>query len=207
MIEKLNGILDECDLTELVVDVHGVGYAVTVPLSTFDRLPAVGEPVTLFTHYQLREDNVQLFGFATRGERSLFRLLIGTVTGVGPKLALNVLSCMTINGFCGAIVDGDVKTLAKISGIGKRTAERMIVELRDKVKKIGDDGNALDLVLKSTSGPSPSPAAADAVAALETLGIKKDPAAKVVQQLCDETRDNPLSAEQLIRKALAVLNS
>ena len=207
MIEKLRGVLDECDLTELVVDVNGVGYAVTVPLSTFDRLPALGETVTLFTHYQQREDNVQLFGFSTRGERSLFRLLLGAVTGVGPKLALNVLSSMTINGFCGAIVDGDVKTLSKISGIGKRTAERMIVELRDKVKKIGDDGSAIDLLLKSSPGPALPAAGADAIAALETLGIRKDAAGKVVQQLCDDAKDSPLTAEQLIRKALAVLNS
>ncbi len=207
MIEKLRGVLDECDLTELVVDVNGVGYAVTVPLSTFDRLPGVGETVTLFIHYQQREDNVQLFGFITRGERTLFRLLIGAVTGVGPKLALNVLSSMTINGFCDAIVDGDVKTLSKISGIGKRTAERMIVELRDKIKKIGDDGNTLDLILKSSPGTALPPAATDAIAALETLGIRNDTASKVVQQLCKESKDSSISAEQLIRKALAVLNS
>ena len=130
-----------------------------------------------------------MFGFITRGERTLFRLLIGAVTGVGPKLALNVLSSMTINGFCDAIVDGDVKTLSKISGIGKRTAERMIVELRDKIKKIGDDGNTLDLILKSSPGTALPPAAADAIAALETLGIRNDTPAKSNNSWRKERRD------------------
>lgn len=206
MIEKLSGILDECDLTELVIDVHGVGYAVTVPLSTFDRLPAIGEKVTLFTHYQQREDSTQLFGFATRDERTLFRLLIGAVAGVGPKLALNVLSSMTIRGFCHAISEADARTLSKISGIGKRTAERMIVELKDKVGKISGASSAEELAT-TPEGAMEKPAVADAVAALETLGIRKDTAGKVIRQLCAEAGEEEWSAEQLIRKALAKLNS
>lgn len=207
MIEKISGVLDECDLTELVIDVHGIGYAVTVPLSTFDRLPALGEQVTLFTHYQQREDSTQLYGFATRDERALFRLLIGTVAGVGPKLALNVLSSMTIKGFCRAVSEADAKTLSKISGIGKRTAERMIVELRDKVAKIGFTGAGAEEMLPAQEGTDESPAVADAIAALETLGIRKDSAGKVIRQLCAEAGETQLSAEQLIRKALTKLNS
>ena len=125
MIAQLSGKLAVCDLTEVVVDVHGVGYAVTVPLSTFDKMPLLGEPVTLLIHTHVREDAIILFGFVSKEERELFRLLIEHVSGIGPRLALNVLSCMSVNGFCGAITDGDLKSLAKISGVARVSVSRM----------------------------------------------------------------------------------
>lgn len=193
-------------MTEVVVDVHGVGFSVSVPISTYEKLPTPGGEVTLYTHLQMREDNLQLFGFATREERSLFRLLTSSVSGVGPKLALNVLSCVTIDGFAAAITNSDIKTLSKINGIGKRTAERMVVELKDKVGSFS--GTA------SSGGGKPgsvlnhgSQEMADAIAALETLGFRNDAALKAVQQICDGSGETAPSAEQLIRKALALLNS
>lgn len=202
MISHLHGVLAECDLTEVVVDVHGVGYHVSVPMSTYDRLPRQGEPIRLFTHLQVREDMQQLFGFATREERQLFLLLI-EVTGVGPRLALNVLSSLSVEQFCQAIATEDLRTLGKVSGIGKRSAERLVVELREKIKRVSP---AAALGVPS-SAATLSTEAQDAVSALETLGFKTDAARKAVQALCTEAGDKPTTAENLIRKALAKLNS
>ncbi len=135
MIDRISGILAACDLTEIVVDVGGIGFALTVPLSTYDRLPAVGSSVQLFGHLHVREDQFVLYGFADPQERRLFRLLI-TVSGIGPRMALNVLSCMPITTFCQAVAEGDIKALTRISGFGKRSAERLVVELREKVSEI-----------------------------------------------------------------------
>ncbi|MBQ6474034.1 MAG: Holliday junction branch migration protein RuvA [Victivallales bacterium] len=203
MIAKLTGILSEADFTQAVVDVNGVGYLVFIPLSTFDKLPRVGEKATLFTQMTVKEDAITLYGFATREERELFVLLTGTVSGIGPKLALNVLSCMTIRTFAEAIAAQDIKALGKINGIGKKTAERMVLELRDKVASLGVATGANGLPGK----PTVSPEAEDALAALETLGFKHDAAEKTIHALCGELADQKPSAEQLIRLALARLNS
>lgn len=200
MIAHLHGILAECELTEVVVDVHGVGYHVSVPLSTFDRLPRQGETVHLLTHLQVREDLMQLFGFATREERQLFLMLLD-VTGIGPRLALNILSCMSVERFAQALMAEDLKALAKINGIGKRSAERLVVELREKIKRVAP---AAGLAAPATTL---SVDAQDAVSALETLGFKADAARKVVQAICAEAGNKPPTAENLIRKALAKLNS
>ena len=185
---------------EVVVDVQGVGYHVSVPLSTFDRLPRQGEAVRLFTHLHVREDLMQLFGFATREERQLFLLLL-EVSGIGPRLALNILSGMSVERFAQALVAEDLKALAKINGIGKRSAERLVVELREKIKRIAP---AAGFAAPAAALPAD---AQDAVSALETLGFKTDAARKVVQAICAEAGDNPPTAENLIRKALAKLNS
>jgi Holliday junction DNA helicase RuvA len=184
-----------------VVDVQGVGYQVSVPMSTYDRLPRVGEKVRLLTHLQVREDLMQLYGFATVEERQLFQLLI-TVSGVGTRLALNILSCMSVNRFCETLVAEDVKALSKINGIGKRSAERLVVELREKIKTISPEA-ALGL----SAPASLTGEAEDAVNALSTLGFKADAARKVVQALVAESGGQAPSAENLIRKALAKLNS
>lgn len=208
MIAQLSGKLAVCDLTEVVVDVHGVGYAVTVPLSTFDKLPLLGEPVSLLIHTHVREDAIVLYGFVSKEERELFRLLIEHVSGIGPRLALNVLSCMSVNGFCSAISAGDLKALAKINGVGKRTAERMVVELRDKVSAVAPAAAFGGLAADAASPGGGLPRdAQDAIAALGTLGFKHDVATKVVQKLCDEAGKQPLGSEALIRKALMILNS
>lgn len=203
MIARVSGTLLECDLTGIVVDVHGVGLAVSVPMSTFDKLPVVGSPVTLFTHLHVREDNLTLYGFSTTSERQLFLLLINTVSGIGPKLALNVLSCLPVDAFCRHIVAGDIKALSRVNGIGKRTAERLVVELRDRIGEI--DPSA---VLTAAAGASPlTREAQDAIAALETLGFKTDMARRTVQQVAAELPESQQRAEALIRKALQVLNS
>lgn len=202
MIARITGVLLESSLTEVIIDVHGIAYALTVPLSTVDKLPALQQQVSLHTYLHVREDALQLFGFFSREELNLFRVLLNAVPGIGPKLALNVLSSLSIRDFCAAIASNDLKTLGKINGVGKKTAERMVVELRDKVGRFSSAGSAIP------AESSLSKEAGDAVAALETLGYKRDAAIKVVQKLRSEAPDggNP-SASELIRKALSLLNS
>lgn len=137
MITFLHGKLIEALPTQVTVDVHGVGYDVLIPLSSYDKLPQPGHEVKLLTHLAIREDAHVLYGFMSAQERELFRLLINTVSGIGPKIALNVLSGMNVVAFRGAVANGDVKALAQISGVGKKTAERIVVELRDKVGATG----------------------------------------------------------------------
>src|SRR5438128_1189996 len=137
MIGSLHGKLVEALPTQVTLDVNGVGYEVLIPLSSFDKLPSPGHEVKLLTHLAVREDAHVLYGFMTAVERELFRLLIKTVSGIGPKIALNILSGMNATAFRGAVANGDVKALSQISGVGKKTAERIIVELRDKVGAAG----------------------------------------------------------------------
>ncbi len=137
MIAFLHGKIVEALPTQVTVDVHGVGYELLIPLSSFDKLPAPGNEVKLLTHLVIREDAHVLYGFLTAAERAMFRLLINTVSGVGPKIALNVLSGMSVTAFRGAVSQSDVKSLSQISGVGKKTAERIVVELREKVGASG----------------------------------------------------------------------
>lgn len=202
MITRLAGILIECDLTKVVVDVHGVGFAVSVPMSTYDHLPSVGKKVQLLTHFSVREDAMQLYGFWTPQERQLFRMLL-TVSGVGPKLALNVLSCMSVTTFCQAIMMGDVKALSRISGIGKRSAERLTVELRDRVTEIEPTAG----LLKPGSTAPADREMQDAVAALATLGFKTEVARKALQKVSADIPPEKQTAGVLIRRALVALNS
>lgn len=199
MISRLRGRLLECDVTGVLVDIQGVGFAVAVPLSTFDHLPKVGEEVVLHTWLAVREDSLTLYGFSSVAERSLFLLLL-TVTGIGPRLALNILSCLPVSSFCAAVAEGDIKTLTRINGIGKRSAERLVVELRDRVAEIAPS-------LAGRAAPAVSREAVDAIAALETLGFKSEAARQAVQAVCEQSKDTQASAESLIRKALALLNS
>jgi Holliday junction DNA helicase RuvA len=133
MITYLHGKLVESLPTQITVDVHGVGYDVLIPLSSFDRLPEPGSEVRVLTHLAIREDAHVLYGFMTAAERDLFRLLINTVSGIGPKIALNILSGMNVVALRGAVATGDVKALSQISGVGRKTAERIVVELKDKI--------------------------------------------------------------------------
>jgi Holliday junction DNA helicase RuvA len=133
MIAFLRGKLAEALPTRVSVDVQGVGYEALIPLSSFDKLPPPGQEVTLLTHLSIREDAHVLYGFMSAAERDLFRLLIQTVSGIGPKIALNVLSGMNPTQFRGAVANGDIKALSRISGVGKKTAERIVVELKDKI--------------------------------------------------------------------------
>ncbi|OGV74227.1 MAG: Holliday junction DNA helicase RuvA [Lentisphaerae bacterium RIFOXYB12_FULL_65_16] len=204
MITRLAGKLLGGDPTEVVVDVQGVGFAVSIPLSTYDKLPRAGSDVILFTHLVVREDALQLYGFATVEERRLFRLLATTVTGIGPRLALNILSAMPVKQFCQAIAAGDIKALSRISGIGKRSAERLIVELKERLEDI--DPTAAFAAPEGESA-TVSREAQDAISALETLGFKGEPARNTVRKLCRELKPEECSAENLIRKALSTLNA
>ncbi|MBE6389756.1 MAG: Holliday junction branch migration protein RuvA [Lentisphaerae bacterium] len=195
MIGSLSGKLLEKDFTNCLLDVNGVGYEVLIPLSTFDRLPLEDAKVTLFIHTQVREDAITLFGFASKEEKKLFQQLIN-VSGVGGKLALNVLSAMPAANFCAAVASGDVKSLSRINGVGKRTAERLIVELKDKL-------TGLD---PAAATPASGSAGADAAAALEQLGFRKDAVNKTVNALLAELPEAEKSTENLIRAALLRLN-
>src|SRR6267142_6270645 len=137
MITFLHGKLVESLPTQVLMDVHGVGYEALIPLSSYDKLPALGQPVKLLTHLAVREDAHILYGFMSAAERELFRLLIHTVSGIGPKIALNVLSGISVTAFRGAVANQDIKLLSQISGVGKKTAERIVVELKDKIGAAG----------------------------------------------------------------------
>jgi len=177
MITFLHGRLAAAEPGVATVDVHGVGYEVLIPLSSFDRLPPVGSEVRLLTHLAVREDAHLLYGFMTGGERDLFRLLIHTVSGIGPKIALNVLSGMNVATLHGAVAAGDVKALSQISGVGRKTAERIVMELKDK---LGPAPTGEAPVGTRPAGPG-GQTAADAIAALVTLGLKPADAQEAVR--------------------------
>jgi Holliday junction DNA helicase RuvA len=194
VITFLHGVLEEKQPTRAVLNVGGVGYEVLIPLSTFDRLPIAGESCRLLTHDHIREDAHQLFGFATESERDAFNMLTA-VSGIGPKLALSALSSLSVRELKAAIVTGDTRRLSSISGVGKKTAERMIVELRDKIGA----GEALEAVagVGELSGGS----LRDAMLALTALGYKQDEAARMVKQVAADAAD--AGVEELVRRALA----
>jgi Holliday junction DNA helicase RuvA len=169
MITFLQGKLVESLPTQVVVDVNGVGYEVLIPLSSFDKLPAPGEPLKLLTQLVIREDAHLLYGFMTEAERNLFRLLVHTVSGIGPKTALNILSGISVTAFRGAVAGGDVKSLSQISGVGKKTAERIVVELREKVGAAG----AWEAASAKHALTAEDQKLNDAVLALMALGFKQ----------------------------------
>src|SRR5437762_13030112 len=133
MITFLRGRLAHALPTQATIDVGGVGYEVFIPLSSYDKLPGVGQPIRILTHLAVREDAHILYGFMTPAERDLFRLLVNNVSGIGPKLALAVLSGMSVTNFKTAVVNSDIGAISKISGLGKKTAERIVLELKDKL--------------------------------------------------------------------------
>ena len=195
MIARLRGELLESSFTGCVIEAGGVGYEILIPVSTFEKLPHPGSEAVLLIHTQVREDAITLYGFATAGERDLFRQLIG-ISGVGGKLALNILSGMPVETFRAAVTGGDIKLLSRISGIGKRTAERLVVELKDKLSGIDP----------AAAPPQANSAGADAAAALEQLGFRKDAVNKTVNALLAELPANECTTENLIRAALLRLN-
>ncbi len=200
MITFLQGTLAESLPTQIVVDVGGVGYQVFIPLSSYDRLPKPGAAVRVLTHLQVREDAHVLYGFMTVPERDLFRLLVHHVSGVGPKLALALLSGMSVVRFKDAVVSGDITALSKISGVGKKTAERVVLELRDKLGVAATWEAA-----SSAHAPGPAEVAvSDAVLALISLGYKQVEAHKAVKQVV-VPGGAPPQAEDLVRLALKIL--
>lgn len=197
MITFVRGKLVEAVPTLAVVDVNGVGYDVLIPLSSFEKLPVPGAEVKLLTHLAVREDAHVLYGFMTAGERELFRLLIGNVKGIGPKLALNILSGSNPTSFRSAIANADVKALSSISGVGKKTAERIVVDLKDKVGPSAAWEGA-----SAERGASPDEQKiADAVLALAALGFKQEEAHKSVKAALAMLGDKA-TVEELVRAAL-----
>jgi Holliday junction DNA helicase RuvA len=168
MITFLHGKLIEVLPTQVTVEVNGVGYEVLIPLSSYDKLPAPGQTVTLLTHLVVREDAHVLYGFMSAAERRLFRLLINTVSGVGPKIALNILSGINVTAFRGAVAGGDIKMLSQVSGVGRKTAERIIIELKDKI----GPGGLLEAQSAQHALSADEQKINDAVLALIALGFK-----------------------------------
>ena len=200
MITFLEGVLVEALPTHVVVSVHGVGYHVAIPLSSYDKLPAVGQQFKILTHLQVREDAHILYGFCSAAERDLFRLLVANVSGIGPRTALDVLSGTSVTSFKAAVVAGDTASLSRVKGIGKKTAERIVVELKDKV------GVAAAWEAASAAhAPTPQEAQVnDAVLALIALGYKQADAMKALKT-AQEKGGGALNVEEMIRAALKLL--
>lgn len=191
MIARLTGVLAQKSPPDLVVDVNGVGYRVTAPMSSIYLLPALGERAMLHTHMVVREDAQLLFGFVTEAERTCFQTLI-KISGVGPKVALGVLSGMSVDELAVAVQAGDTAALARLPGIGKKTAERLIVELKDKLGSTEGVGGASGVASEHGAG-----ALGDACAALEALGYKASDALRMAKSAKDAG-----SVEAIIRQAL-----
>ncbi len=197
MITFLKGQLVESLPTQVVVEVNGVGYEVLIPLSSFGKLPSPGQPVTLLTQLIVREDAHILYGFMSAAERELFRLLINSVSGIGPKTALNILSGMNVVAFRGAVAKSDVKALSQISGVGRKTAERIVVELRDKVGAAG----ALEAASAKHALSPDDQKINDATLALMALGFKQEEAHAAVRA-AQAVLGPGATVEQIVRACL-----
>jgi Holliday junction DNA helicase RuvA len=176
-----------------LVEVNGVGYEIQIPLSTFDRLGAVGENVSVFTHLHVREDALQLFGFAAAREKQLFQHLL-SVGGIGPRLAQSILSSCSVEMFCRHIAQNDIAALTEIPGIGKKTAERLILELRERLARWAPEGAA------TKTAPAASTAEEETIVALVSLGYARASAQKAVEKARRESGELPV--EELIKRAL-----
>jgi Holliday junction DNA helicase RuvA len=194
MIGSLIGLIKEKTPSAILLEVNGIGYEIAVPLSTSFQLPNVGESAYLLTHLVVREDQHSLYGFATDEERKLFRALI-KISGVGAKLAITILSGTNVNGFIQSVVNEDIDALVHLPGIGKKTAERLIVEMKDKISEITNDENSL-------SQNNENSAVAEAINALVNLGYKT----KDAKTILDKIESEGLTVEELIRQALKSLN-
>ncbi|WP_375753521.1 Holliday junction branch migration protein RuvA [Vibrio sp. HN007] len=204
MIGRLRGTLIEKQPPELLIEVAGIGYEVQMPMSCFYELPEIGQEAVVYTHFVVREDAQLLYGFNTVKERALFREVI-KANGVGPKLGLAILSGMTAAQFVGCVEREDISTLIKLPGVGKKTAERLVVEMKDRLKGWGagdlftpaTDAAPMDSISGSESS-TPTNAVDEAVSALIALGYKPQQASKVVSQVASED----MTSETLIREAL-----
>ena len=193
MITFLDGILEEKQPARVVMNVGGVGYELAVPLSSFDKLPPEGEKSRVLIYHHITDSSQSLFGFATDEERRMFTLLLG-VNGIGPKIAVSALSGLSVRELKTALIESDVKRISSISGIGKKTAERVIVELRDKFTT----GETLEALAGANAEPGDT-RLRDAALALVSLGYKQDDARKMVQKFAG---DSESSVEEIIRKSL-----
>ena len=206
MIAFIEGTLKECQLNLAIIQVSGIGYETHIPLTTSEKLPALGQQVKLFTHASYREDSQTLYGFMDRESRDFFKMIVDKVSGIGPKIALNLLGSLSLPMLKTSIASGDVGMLSKAQGLGKKTAERIVVELKDKVLpksevlKLSNDGNSGkresmdDLPVEFVTYQ-------DAVSALLTLGYKAIDADQAVRK-ASESLGADASTEELIRRAL-----
>ena len=190
MIGRIRGQLVAVELQTVLVDASGVGYEVEVPTSALDDLPAGGGEVTLHTHFVVRDDAQQLYGFGTKGERDLFRALL-RISGVGPRLALSVISSVDIGDLAMAAAENDISRLVRVPGVGRKTAERMLLELKDRLAE-------LDIAAPAGRGAAPDAAAAEAERALVALGYRAGEASRAVAGVAAAG----LSTEQIVREAL-----
>ncbi|WP_312600754.1 MULTISPECIES: Holliday junction branch migration protein RuvA [Pseudomonas] len=197
MIGRLRGSLAEKQPPHVIIDVNGVGYELEVPMTTLYRLPSLGEPVTLHTHLVVREDAHLLYGFFEKRERELFRELI-RLNGVGPKLALALMSGFEVDELVRCVKAQDASALVKIPGVGKKTAERLLVELKDRFKAWESLPSIAPLMMETAAGKPVVTAETDAVSALVSLGFKPQEASRAVSAIAEEG----LSSEDLIRRAL-----
>jgi holliday junction DNA helicase RuvA len=201
MIASLTGILKFKSPTEILIDVQGVGYTVSIPLSTYEKLGAVGSAISLLTHFHVREDAMQLFGFFSDEERRIFRLLI-SVSGIGPKIAQSILSGMNVEELKSHLLTGNVTALTVIPGVGKKTAERLILELRDKAGKTTADSEPL-----SSLGMASAAMRVEALQALTSLGYNLQIAEKSIRLVLKETEGSNISLEELVKRALRHTNA
>jgi len=203
MIAHLQGVLETKHTEHIIIDIQGIGYLVSIPLSTFYQLPEPGERVKLFIYTYLREDCLQLFGFMTMEEKKTFELLI-KVSKVGPKLALNVLSHISTEELQVALLSSDIHRLNSIPGIGEKTARRLVLELKDKLPRADDDKHP-SMVQRAAHSFSPQGNTSmreDAVSALIGLGYNRLLAERAVNQIMQRQIPSELSIEELIKKAL-----
>lgn len=197
MISHLNGILEQIDHNHVVLDVNNVGYKVNVPASVLSMLPQTGEKVKLFTIQVVREDDISLYGFLNKEERALFTSLL-SVSGIGPKLAMALISAFPLDKLVTAIAQGDITLLSSISGVGKKTAERLVLELRDKIGKT----YAIKPSEMSSGIKGDQTIVADSISALISLGYSPKEAREAIMRL---NLENPASVEVVIKQALKSL--
>lgn len=197
MITFLEGVVVDKDPTRLVLNVGGVGYEVFIPLSSYDRLPAAGDTCKILTYDHVREDIHALYGFLTAEERRMFLMLLN-ISGIGPKLALTALSGLSIKDLKASIAQADVKRLSSISGIGKKTAERIVVELRDKLGA----GEAMEAITAQEEMTPENARMRDAILALISLGHKQADAQQLARTAAAGVKPD-VTVEEIVRRALA----
>lgn len=204
MISFLNGIADEAAPDHAIIDVGGVGFYVNISPDTYERFPDSGEPVKIYTYMSVKEDGMSLYGFLSKDELAMFKLLI-SVSGIGPKGGLSVLSALGTDDLRFAIMSGDSKTLAKAPGIGKKTAERLVLELHDKISNDDitgqPDGNGTETLLAGNDRNT----ATEATQALSALGYSPSDAMKAVRKVMSESDMSDADTEAVLKAALREL--
>jgi Holliday junction DNA helicase RuvA len=202
MIARISGTLIEKSVAHIIIEAHGIGYRIFVPLTTFYELPELGEAVSLRIYTNVREDAIHLFGFNTNEEKDVFELMIG-VTGIGPKLAINILSGMAARDLMEAISHGNVGRLVGIPGVGRKTAERMVLELKDKLTKLLVDKSGFEMASLVKEADLLQE---DAMSALVNLGYRSSAVRDVLEKVIQSSADEKLTLDILLKRALKLLS-